>query len=265
MESSSISEPQNATSRPNLASVAGGWTARPLKEEPTELYYSDDSRKCPQPPAEEIKACGVKIRDFAYESTFPPLSSYKHKLPRPDPSRIQKQPDPMMWPGLAAEAGKGAGAGISRAPNKLGLKTEGLVRQQGFQDLEGMMESPQRRYSSSPHFQSSPPSHYMDSQSRDPDPYIVTPTVTPNGSLRWKDTSHIPIEVLDVYSHLSASGIPPVQPRYEAELILPPLSSPLPPEQSTVRLASQDLPEASQPKKRQRFTPPESPLPLAPM
>ncbi|KAE9409967.1 hypothetical protein BT96DRAFT_462311 [Gymnopus androsaceus JB14] len=126
-----------------------------------------------------------------------------------------------------------------------------------------MTESQRSSYSSPAYSQSQPPLLYMDSQSQDSEPFIETPIVTPNGSLQWKDTSHIPIPELDALSRLSASGIPeakrlPAWPGSEAELTLPQLSSPPPP----VRLASQALPGASRPTKRQRLTPPESPSPL---
>ncbi|KAJ3797296.1 hypothetical protein GGU11DRAFT_756864 [Lentinula aff. detonsa] len=151
----------------------------------------------------------------------------------------------------------------------------GLVRQRVVQDLQEPEQSQQSTYSSqySDGSQSLPPLEYITSQ--ESEPYIETPIVTPNGSLHWKNTSHIPIDMLDVSARISAEDL--VEPKRSlssnsdplaspppstAELTLPSLHSPIP-GSSRTRLASEAAvePEPSRPLKRQRVMPPESPSP----
>ncbi|KAJ3732878.1 hypothetical protein DFJ43DRAFT_1038998 [Lentinula guzmanii] len=262
------------------ATTASSSTARPLKEEKTEPYYPDDSRKAPAPSPEELAQFGVKIRDFGYESKLPPIRPYK---PPPfQPPLIQKQPTPLsqrLW--LARLA---AGNGVSSAGDGASLSTAGagsersmggLVRQRVVQDLQEPEQSQQSTYSSqySGGSQSLPPLEYITSQ--ESEPYIETPIVTPNGSLHWRNTSHIPIDMLDVSARISAEDL--VEPKRSlssnsdplaspppstAELTLPSLHSPIP-GSSRTRLASEAAvePEPSRPLKRQRVMPPESPSP----
>ncbi|KAF9076997.1 hypothetical protein BDP27DRAFT_1312950 [Rhodocollybia butyracea] len=226
--------------------VAGPSTPRrPLQEEKTEPYYPDDTRKAPQPTPEELSAFRIKIRDFAYEANkYPPIKPYKRPvvLSPPDPFQIQQQPDPQTWKGLAVENGSSF-----------------IIRQRVFYDLEGLEES-QQSNSSPSHSQSQPPLDYGDSQ--ESEPFIETPVVTPNGSLLWKDQSHIPIDQLDVAARMSASEITESKPfdsdpfappkHHAAELTLPRLYAP-----STRPIFE----SPSRPAKRQRILPPDSPSP----
>ncbi|KAJ3738603.1 hypothetical protein DFH05DRAFT_1597920 [Lentinula detonsa] len=262
------------------ATTASSSTARPLKEEKSEPYYHDDSRKAPGPTPEELAQFGVKIRDFGYESKLPPIRPYK---PPPfQPPLIQKQPTPLshkLWlDRLAAGNGVsnvGDGASISTAGAGLSRGLGGLVRQRVVQDLQDPEQSQQSTYSSqySDGSQSLPPLEYITSQ--ESEPYIKTPVVTPNGSLHWKDTSHLSIDMLDLHAQISAedlvgpkrslsSNSDPLAspPPSTAELTLPSLHSLIPGSPRT-RLASEVAVEhePSRPLKRQRVVSPDSPSP----
>ncbi|KAJ3711079.1 hypothetical protein DFJ43DRAFT_1169255 [Lentinula guzmanii] len=245
------------------ATTASSSTARPLKEEKSEPYYHDDSRKAPGPTPEELAQFGCQNPGFR-----PPL--------------IQKQPTPLshkLWlDRLAAGNGVsnvGDGASISTAGAGLSRGLGGLVRQRVVQDLQDPEQSQQSTYSSqySGGSQSLPPLEYITSQ--ESEPYIETPVVTPNGSLHWKDTSHLPIDMLDLHAQISAedlvgpkrslsSNSDPLAspPPSTAELTLPSLHSLIPGSPRT-RLASEVAVEhePSRPLKRQRVVSPDSPSP----
>ncbi|KIK67793.1 hypothetical protein GYMLUDRAFT_81322 [Collybiopsis luxurians FD-317 M1] len=256
----SISQPESHPS--TSESPAGPSTGNPLKEEPTEPYFPDDSKSTPQPSPEELAGYGIKVRDFAYESKLPPLKPYVR--PAPDPNRIQAQPDPRTWSRFLGGNASGSGSAAGRALER--LITDGLVRQRGFNGLDDLEESQQSNFSSPAHSQSQPPLEYITSQDSDE---IETPFVTPNGSLQWTITSHIPIDELDNPARIPAAEfleaksplrrtLPSVSDFLDspkpsaAELTLPNLSSPTAPTQTHL---------ATRPGKRKRTTPPESPSP----
>lgn len=253
MDSSTEARESSCNPREPPQPAAGPSIGRPLKEEKTETYYPDDSKRCPQPSSEELASFGIKIRDFTYESKLPPIRPYKRL--RPDPLQIQRQPDPRTWHGLA-------GVGINGEPSQGPSRgDDGLARQRGFTDLDDyeFSKSQQSHYSPS----SQAPLEYITSQ--ESEPFIETPIVTPNGSLQWKDTSHMPTAELDVLARMSVSDILGPKPLlgkrpYQSSDALPRLYSP-DPEPSTTQLASETK-GPTRPTKKQRISPPESPSPL---
>ncbi|KAJ3971631.1 hypothetical protein EV361DRAFT_204288 [Lentinula raphanica] len=270
------------------ATTASASTTRPLKEEKTEPYYPDDSRKAPGPSPEELAQFGVKVRDFAYESKLPPIRPYVR--PKPPPPQLpfpqQRQPTPpshRLWLAkLAAVRGGGGLGGDIGDEGSFGIMTpdvgssrslSGLTRQRVVQGFEELEQSQQSNYSSSSHSQSLPPLEYITSQ--ESEPYIDTPVVTPNGSLQWKDISHLPINQLDNAARISAIDVAEPKPLpgrslssksnllaspepSAAELTLPSLHSPIPTTRTASEAADSD---SSRPAKRRRVTPPESPSP----
>ena len=173
----------------------------------------------PQPHPSTLAAYGIKVRDFAYESTLPPVAIVP-RVPRqiqPDP-RAQKRShidhdenDPFTTQPESS---------TSRARNR-SKKLKSLERKL----TEPAEDAPVRRFAEStvydytnessplhtpfgalrtfistqlgvesPASSSQPP---IQSDSQDSEPYIETPLVTPNGSLQWQHDGPVPISPLE--------------------------------------------------------------------
>ncbi|KAJ3846764.1 hypothetical protein EV368DRAFT_69663 [Lentinula lateritia] len=182
--SSSSSSPQNP--QPTH-------TPRPLQEEKTEPYYADDSYKDPPPPPHVLTAeFGVKIRDFAHEKGGVEVRRVKKYVRREqgqgvgtwtggkrEPVLIQRQPTPPRQKNWSISGGYG---------NAEASTSSGLTRQRVVQDIDDLEVYSQSQSQSQSQPQSLPPLalEHMTFQEFDGEPYIETPTVTPNGSLHWK-------------------------------------------------------------------------------
>ncbi|KAJ3766980.1 hypothetical protein FB446DRAFT_822913 [Lentinula raphanica] len=290
MEAPGESQPSTLQQLEQSAAVvaARSSTTRPLKEEKTEPYYPDDSRKAPGPSLGELAQFGVKVRDFAYESKLPPVRPYvRPKSPPPQlPFPQQRQPTPpshRLWlaklaavrggGGLGGDIGDEGLFGITTPDVGSSMSLSGLTRQRVVQGFDELEQSQQSNYSSSSHSHSLPPLEYI--TSRESEPYIDTPVVTPNGSLQWKDINRIPINQLDDAARISAIDVAEPKPLpgrslssksnllaspepSAAELTLPSLHSPIPTTRTASEAADSD---SSRPAKRRRVTPPESPSP----
>lgn len=173
-------------------------------------------RESQQPDAAKLASYGIKVRDFAYESTLPPVKPV-HLLPR------QIQPGLRPFKRIRADdvedvfsqptAGNAAeGEGNSSKKSKLERTvTEPVLRlgipptrERGFVNLDDydpasdsqLIVNSQQSDSAA----SQAPALYFESQ--ESEPYIDTPFVTPNGSLQWPvaDNSAIPPSQLDMTS-----------------------------------------------------------------
>lgn len=148
------------------------------------------AQKFDQPTPEQLAKLGIKVRDFAYESTLPPIRAY---VPRQiQPSRLPTDPDVF------------GGPSEQRSVQRIIPPYPRHVRQPAYADLRalnveaslGLVSSSQQSDYSAPSSSQPPPSYY---ESQASEPYIRTPTVTPNGSLQWdvEDTSAVPASQLE--------------------------------------------------------------------
>lgn len=178
----------------------------PLKSEPTEP--EDYPSVSPQPSRDELEQLGIKVKDFAYESTLPPIPSY---VPRREPPARQVQPQPSIEKRPYEEHEVS-----SLPPSHLGRERYGNAAKRRRVEPMSVHEGSEREIPVGSHFQQSfqgfsqesqistpsrsqPPLVYGgESQSQESD-WVVTPFVTPNGSMQWpvQDTSSIPISQLE--------------------------------------------------------------------
>ena len=196
-----------------LASTITGSTSKPSST-------AARARESRQPDAAALASYGIKVRDFAYESTLPPVKPV-HLLPRqiqPGIRSLKRIRDgevdnaSSLPTNGSAERGEGSSSKkskLERTATEPALQP-GLppTRERGFVNLndydpatdsQPIIDSQQSDVTSS-----QPPPLYFDSQ--ESEPYIDTPFVTPNGSLQWPvtDNSIIPASQLDTESQTSA-------------------------------------------------------------
>lgn len=134
------------------------------------------SSKSEQPTAEQLAKLGITVRDFAYESTLPPVAPvyFLPKQIQPDPrvTRAEQEHPLPLFRQLSVNA--------SETDGVLAPPAIGVTRQRGFSDL--------RDYG--PYCIDIPDSQESGSQpslAYSQDEYVKTPVVTPNGSLQWQD------------------------------------------------------------------------------
>jgi hypothetical protein len=173
-------------------------------------------RESKQPDAATLAMLGIKVRDFAYESTLPPVKPV-HLLPRQIQPGLRtlkrirdgEVEDVFSQPTAgSAEEGEGSSSKKSKLERTM---TEPVLetgipptRARGFANLEEydpatdsqlIINSQQSDLGAS-----QPPPLVFESQ--ESEPYIDTPFVTPNGSLQWPvaNRSAIPASQLDTAS-----------------------------------------------------------------
>ncbi|KAG5654615.1 hypothetical protein H0H81_011590 [Sphagnurus paluster] len=133
--------------------------------------------------ADTLAQLGIKVRDFAYESTLPPIPPYirfRQVLPGPTPLKRHND-DPEAGPSSSKRSK------LTREDTEPDIPQPTIGRARGFTNLRDYEPEPSRSRPLSQ--QSNPitsqlPLRYL--YSREPEPYIDTPVVTPNGSLHWK-------------------------------------------------------------------------------
>lgn len=142
---------------------------------------------------------GIKVRDFAYESTLPKVRTIH--------THVQVQPGPMKRTRGEGEAKESSSsskkAKLERMITEPDIQSiNPPVRARGFANLddyepetESQLIGVSSQQSDWP--SSQPPPTYFDSQ--DSEPHIDTPLVTPNGSLQWRvlNNSSVPASQLD--------------------------------------------------------------------
>ena len=202
-----------------------------------------------QPSVALLASYGIKVRDFAYESTLPPIAPVprvpRQVLPGPRPLKRARrdydksedeppsQPVPSQGGRSVSDARYTDAAKKSRplerkltepasdGSSSLSSRARAYTDLSGYDPLENMTlplrtlsiqvpPFPSTSQHPDPSQHSSRPS--SPSSSQDVEPYIHTPSVTPNGSLQW--------------------ALPPSQPDDDSELPIPDTSS-LSPKDST--------------------------------
>ncbi|KAG6903409.1 hypothetical protein C0995_005432 [Termitomyces sp. Mi166 len=161
---------------------------------------------------------GIKVRDFAYESKLPPVPSYRVRQIQPGPrplkrTRTDGEVDDVFQDNNRTEAAEGNSSRKSKLKRE---DTEPDVTQHqprpsralGFLNIHDLYRDPdvlplsQSQSQPAKYSQPSDFSPYR-SDSQELEPYVVTPVVTPNGSLQWPDVitiSDIPASQLDTES-----------------------------------------------------------------
>lgn len=153
--------------------------------------------------AEVLAELGIKVRDFAYESKLPPVQPYRVRQVQPGLRPLKRtrrdggEVDDVSQDTEAAE-------GDSPRRSKLRRTESEITRPQtfgfflSFNDRHPKYIALCQSQSQSQPAADSSESQPLDSQNLDP--YDVTPTVTPNGSLIWPDvvtSTDIPALQLD--------------------------------------------------------------------
>ncbi|KAJ6628939.1 hypothetical protein B0H10DRAFT_1989910 [Mycena sp. CBHHK59/15] len=211
-------QPAPSTSRLPLSSTAAVFAF--LRDTP------DAPTPDPQPDPATLAAFSVKVRDFAYESTLPPIAPFRRRQIQPGPgvrrplkrtrvldgARSDSDPDdddyndaddpfaprrPLQRAPTEPSVGAGGGGGSgTRVPLKRARE-----RERGFVDLraaaagllEGVHDSQSQSQSQSQCQSQSQSQLQSQPQSQESDEaYIATPFVTPNGSLQWIDVQGPP-------------------------------------------------------------------------
>lgn len=189
VQSTSSSEEPSSQSQ---VDTLGGSPSPRLHDEPTTSAVAS-RRGSKQPTATDLAKYGIKVRDFALESTLPPIAPvYLH------PKQIQPNPGVLRpWQDNMAQSSSQAGDGrkLENHPTQSLLiqpQPSGVTRQRGFVDLRDYDtdndELPESQ-DSSIYTLSQPPLSY--SQTQEYEEYVKTPIVTPNGSLQWQDVDGI--------------------------------------------------------------------------
>ncbi|KAG6878567.1 hypothetical protein C0993_003022 [Termitomyces sp. T159_Od127] len=163
--------------------------------------------------ADLLAELGIKVRDFAYESKLPPVQPYRVRQIQPwlrplkRTRRDGEEVDDVFQENVRIETAEGSSSRRSR------LKREGteadITQLRRPHNLGYFVNSCDHHSEYSPSYQSqSQPSNHSQlfPSPPVPDPYDVTPPVTPNGSIVWPDTiinNEIPRLQLDTESQAS--------------------------------------------------------------
>ncbi|KAF8969425.1 hypothetical protein BDZ97DRAFT_1795586 [Flammula alnicola] len=164
-----------------------------------------------QPTAADLKKLGIKVRDFAYESTLPPVPTvYCHPRqiqPSVNRNPVQRQSTETDEDGAFSQQSQGGTKKPEKTPTEPALTPAPPARQGGFLNIEDYDRTNDNIIDSqkAPSFPESPvnsqvPPTIFESQASEPT--IKTPLVMPNGSLQWNilDISDIPPSQLDTES-----------------------------------------------------------------
>ncbi|KAG5648876.1 hypothetical protein DXG03_000225 [Asterophora parasitica] len=171
-------------------------TSKPVSSAPVDI-----DPQC-QRHADTLRRLGIKTRDFAYESSLPPVRAYHRRQIQPSvPSkRTRMSGDDDESSGHSSEGGSKKKAKLEREDTEPNIQGPTLSRARVFMNLDDYDPEPLSQSQNSGWEASQRPSPFFESQ--DSEPYIDTPLVTPNGSLQWniKNTSDIPTSQLDAES-----------------------------------------------------------------
>jgi hypothetical protein len=191
-----------------------------------------------QPSLTLLAAFGVKVRDFAYESTLPPIASVP-RVPRqvlPGPRPLQRarrdsdgsEAEPSSQPRSMSNS-RLLERKLTKPASDPSISQSHFARARAYTDLSGYgpLENtthPLRTLSIQvPTVSPSQPNNYSNlpsSPSVSQDTYIHTPVVTPNGSLHWPqspidDELPVPNESSPSIGLLKSVPTPPVTQRTE--------------------------------------------------
>lgn len=208
-----MSCPKSSIQSLALASTAAGTSSKP----PSAIAPNRDSQQALD---DLLASYGIKVRDFAYESTLPPIAPVRF-LPRqiqPGLKRVRQgeEENPFIQSPPRDTGAEGSNfikkLKLGREVTEPDLQSSSLppTRARGFTNLDDYDHSTESQLISTSQqsdWPSQPPLQYDDSQEFEP--YIDTPLVTPNGSLQWPvaNTSSIPASQLDTASQDAASEL----------------------------------------------------------
>lgn len=173
------------------------------------------NRDSQQVHAAVLASYGIKVRDFAFESTLPPVRPVRLLQIQPEPRPMKRIRDGEEGDVFFQNSGSQDGEGGSSKKQKLGREvTEPDIqpaaapptRARGFANLADYDHSLESQLIQSQQTEWSQPPLQYDDESQESEPYIDTPIVTPNGSLQWRviDNSNIPESQLDTESQANA-------------------------------------------------------------
>jgi len=192
-------------------------TSKPVKPRSRTAVKRD-----PQPQLSDLIKYGVKVRDFAYESVLPPVRTV-YRQPRqvqPSVPRQLRREDTEPLEDFSQSQPWSQQSNLGRESTEPAIDPEIVAsqprREPGYcnlEDFDGEIEAlinSQNRGSPAP------------VSSQTPGNYISTPTVTPNGSLKWESTAPVALQ--------STPRLPSRQPsRLQQEISFTFSSSPLTP------------------------------------
>ncbi|KAF9464874.1 hypothetical protein BDZ94DRAFT_1235077 [Collybia nuda] len=203
----SPSPPPSSTQSAASTSTAAAITPEPRKS------ITSQNRDSQQSYAAILASHRIKVRDFAYESTLPPVRPVRLLQIQPEPRSFKRmrrdvEDDDVFNPGSSSQQTGGRG---SSKKSKLGREvTEPDIqptappptRARGFANFADHNYSLGSQLIHSQQTEWSQPPPQFDDESQESEAYIDTPIVTPNGSLQWRvaDNSNIPASQLDTES-----------------------------------------------------------------
>ncbi|KAG6910962.1 hypothetical protein DXG01_006016 [Tephrocybe rancida] len=210
--------PKSSTSQSSLlAPPRAGPSSKPISKPASTAPVDIDPQS--QVHADTLAKLGIKVRDFAYESKLPPVQPYRVRQIQPGPrplKRNRRDGEENEDDVFQDNSRTGPSEGSSSKRSKLEREdTEPDITQQQSRPTRarGFMNLNEYEPQTPPWFQSQPPELSQPSglsqppqillDSQDSEPYVVTPIVTPNGSLQWPDvgtTSDITASQLDTES-----------------------------------------------------------------
>ncbi|KDR83980.1 hypothetical protein GALMADRAFT_236532 [Galerina marginata CBS 339.88] len=134
---SSNTEPAASTStKPRRTAKPLSRAANPKPGPSSKPQQQNDEERSQQPSVEELKKLGIKVRDFAYESTLPPLRTiYRHPrqiqpgVPRP----LQRQ---VTEPDQSDSQQSQSNKNVERTPTEPALSPTAPMRMRGFLNLQ---------------------------------------------------------------------------------------------------------------------------------
>lgn len=254
---------------------------------------SSQTRDPDQPTLDDLSSLGVKVRDFAYESTLPPVQPYR-RYPRQDQPESGSLKRSREDAHQTSEEQNDAGPSDLLKKAKLGrTSTEPTVERghhvrrgqyhptsfllQQAQSIAPQSQSQESQLSFSslfPDSQSQNPESQFESQTGPPpslqsqgsDTWLATPLVTPNGSLQWLKARN----ETDVHrDEGNGNDVPPSPspqpspPSIAADRITPRSQSPAQSASLTPQTPPPDPPTTPTPRYNFRSRPPLPPPPIA--
>ena len=187
-------------------------------------------RRDRQPTVAQLARLGIKVRDFGYENTLPPVRT----VPRRQPQQIQ--PGVVRFPRQENQKetqhqrqSQGGRQPLVRVDTEPFLGVEAGPAPSIPRELGGFFQIDEPVHSGSPgNFQ--PPVSFPPQQ--EPGSLIPTPTVTPNGSLQWREP--------EITSE--RDGLPPQMPSHHTTFPGLSLAAPFTPLPTSAAAASAPVP-----------------------
>ncbi|KAG6821504.1 hypothetical protein H0H93_000012 [Arthromyces matolae] len=230
--------PSSTSSSSQLAPPIAGPSSKPISTAPVDIDPQSQGH------SNLLVELGIKVRDFAYESKLPPVQPYRVRQYQPGSRSLKRtrQEDDVFQDNTSAIPTSSKRSTLVREDTEPDVSQHEppFKRARGFAHVRSLARQPAAppwHHSKTPPMefprqieiesqsQSQPP---LILESQDSEPYVVTPIVTPNGSLQWPDigtTSDIPVSQLDSESQatdpvllsFSQLGMPDPEPEPQGE------------------------------------------------